>query len=197
MADLASQLAETASAWARLAAPIAEWTAKEIVSTTRTGRPIATRLTQNHKRALSSEIFVPKEKSSVVLPKMCSACGNTIPNRSEKCRSCLAKTLPQRLRKLAAKGRLLSHAETAEAERSRTQLANRENIRKWSNSDQPSWLTAKFYAEKIQPLLTPLSTSSIARELSVSRGYATEIRLGRVPHPRHWRSLAKLTGVSE
>ena len=197
MADLASQLAATASAWARLAAPVAEWTAKEIASTTRSGRPIATRLTQNHKRALSGEIFVPKEKSSVALPKMCGACGNTIPNRSKKCTVCLAKTLPQRLRKLAAKGRVLSHAETAEAKRSRTQLVNRENIRKWSGSDQPSWLTARFYAEKIQPLLKPLSITAIARDLAVSRGYATEIRLGRMPHPRHWLALAKLTRVSE
>jgi hypothetical protein len=46
MADLVSKLAETASAWARLVAPLAEWTVKEIASTTRTYRPTpATRLT--------------------------------------------------------------------------------------------------------------------------------------------------------
>ncbi len=134
MADLASQLAGTASAWARLAAPVAEWTAKEIVSTTRSGRPMPTRLTQNRRRALNGGMFVPREKSSVGLPNTCSVCGSTIPKRSKKCRVCLAETLPQRLRTLAAAGRVSAHSEEAEAKRSKTQLANRENIRKWSNS---------------------------------------------------------------
>jgi CRISPR-associated endonuclease Cas1 len=197
VAELATQLAETTSTWARLAAPLAEWAVKEIASTTRSGRMLpATRLTQNHRRALTGGEFNPKPRNSARLHNVCSACGNRIPNRSKTCTVCLAKTLPQRLRRLAAEGRVLSHAETAEAKRSRTQFTNRANIRKWSSSDQPAWLTARFYEQKIQPLLPPLSTTAIARHLSVSRGYATEIRLGRVPHPRHWRSLAKLTGVS-
>ena len=196
MADLATQLAETASTWARLAAPLAEWAVKEIASTTKNSRPApATRLTQNYKRALSGREFSPRPKDSVRLHNMCSICGNEIPSRSKKCRACLATTLPERLRKLAAEGRVSAHSEKAEAKRSKTQLANRENIRKWSSSEQPSWLTARFYAEKIQPLLIPLSTSAIARHLSVSRGYAAEIRLGRMPHPRHWLTLAKLTSV--
>jgi CRISPR-associated endonuclease Cas1 len=58
MADLASQLAETAST--RLVAPLAEWAVKEIASTTKTRKTIpATRLTQNHKRALTGRTFVP------------------------------------------------------------------------------------------------------------------------------------------
>jgi hypothetical protein len=197
MADLATQLAETVSTWARLAAPLAEWAVKEIASTTRNGRPApATRLTQNHKRALTGGEFNPRPKNSVQLDNLCGACGNAIPNRSKKCRVCLAKTLPQRLRTLAAEGRVSAHSEKAEAKRSRTQLANRENIRKWSSSEQPSWLTARFYAEKIQPRLIDLSVAAIARELAVSRGYATEVRRGRVPHPRHWQALVQLLGVS-
>jgi CRISPR-associated endonuclease Cas1 len=48
MAELASQLAETTSTWERLAAPLAEWIAKEIASMARTGRPIpALAITQN------------------------------------------------------------------------------------------------------------------------------------------------------
>jgi hypothetical protein len=180
-----------------LAAPIAEWIAKEIASTTRTiTRVPATRLTQNHKRALSGGTFVPITKNPVRPAKVCSVCGNEIQNRSAKCRLCLTEALPQRLRRLASKGRLSSHTDKAEAKRSETQSANHEIGRNWSSSDQPSWLTAKFYAEKIQPLLDPLSVSAIARDLAVSRGYATEIRRGRVPHPRHWQGLAKLLGVA-
>jgi hypothetical protein len=55
MADLATQLADTTSTWARLVAPVAEWAMKEFASTTRTRKSIsATRLTQNHRRASKS-----------------------------------------------------------------------------------------------------------------------------------------------
>jgi CRISPR-associated protein Cas1 len=198
MADLASQLAETASTWARLIAPLAEWAVKEIASTTKTRRSIpATRLTQNHKRALTGGMFIPKPKNSVKLQNMCNVCGNEIQNASEQCRFCAVEVSTQRLARAASEGRVVSHTSKAEAKRSRTQLANHATLREWSASDQPSWLTARFYAEKIQPLLIPLSSRAIARHLTVSRGYATEIQRGRVPHPRHWQALAKLSGASK
>ena len=67
----------------------------------------------------------------------------------------------------------------------------------WKPSDQPSWLTKRFYLEKIQPLLASLSGTAIAKALNVSRAYANEIRKGRLPHPRHWKALAVLSGLSE
>ena len=51
-------------------------------------------------------------------------------------------------------------------------------------------------SEKIQPLLVSLSASAIARHISVSRWYAGRIREGYRPHPRHWKALAELVGVS-
>jgi len=88
MADLTSELSQTALTWARLAAPIAEWIAKEIASTTRTATPIpATRLTQNHKRALSGGMFTAGVRDSVKPQNACSVCGNEIPNRSKKCKA--------------------------------------------------------------------------------------------------------------
>jgi hypothetical protein len=197
MADLASQLAETASTWARLVAPLAEWAVKEIASTTRTRMPIpATRLTQNRKLELSGGTFAATSRSPAKPPNTCSVCGNDIPNRSKKCKVCWADNLPQRLRRIASENRASAHTETAEAKRSETQKANHEVLHKWSSSDQPSWLTATFYAERVRPLLASLSVGTIARGLAVSRGYATEIRRGRLPHPRHWQVLAKLAGVS-
>jgi CRISPR-associated endonuclease Cas1 len=195
MADLASQLAETTSIWARLVAPIAEWTVKEIASTTRTRRQAPpTRLTQNRKRALTGGMFIPRPKNSVRLQNMCRVCGNEIRNGIEQCRFCAAEVSTQRLTRVASQGRAVSHTATAEAKRSKTQLANHATLQEWSASDQPSWLTAKFYAEKIQPLVGDLSSSAIVRHLAVSRGYAAEIRRGRVPHSRHWQTLAKLCG---
>jgi hypothetical protein len=87
----------------------------------------------------------------------------------------------------------VSHTAAAETKRSQTQLAIHATRRKWSASDQPSWLTEKFYAEEIHPKLSSLSSSAIVQHLTVSRGYAAEIRRGRVPHPRHWQTLAKMT----
>ncbi len=193
-----TQLADADSTWARLVAPLAEWVVKEIASTARTRRSSpATRLTQNNKRAVFGGISLPKLKSSVREQNMCSDCGNDIHNRHKKCSVCAVESSAQRLTIAASGGRVASHRHKAEARRSKTQLINHANRREWSPSDQPTWLTAKFYAEKIQPLLVPLSSGAISRYLAVSRGYATEIRHGRVPHPRHWKPLARLIGLSE
>lgn len=66
----------------------------------------------------------------------------------------------------------------------------------WKPSDQPAWLTDTFYSEKVQPVLSAISASAIARQISVSRWYAGRIREGYRPHPRHWQALAVLAGVS-
>jgi hypothetical protein len=198
MADLAIQLAETASTWARLVAPLAEWAAKEIASTTKIRRqPPQTRLTQNRKRALTGGTFIPSPTNSVTLQNMCSVCGNEIRNGIEQCWFCAMEVSTRRLTRVASEGRVVSHTDKAAAKRSKTQLANHATLQEWSASDQPSWLTAKFYAEKMQPLLADLPNGAIVRHLTVSRGYANEIRHGRVPHPRHWQSLAKLLRLSE
>jgi hypothetical protein len=198
MADLVSQLAETASTWARLVAPLAEWAVKEIASTTKMRRqPPATRLTQNCKRALTGGTFVSKAERSVRPPNMCSACGNEIHAATKKCNHCALEDSTEQLRRAASEGRAASHTSEAEAKRSKTRQTNAATLREWSASDQPSWLTEAFYTEKMQPLLAPMSSRAIARQLAVSRGYATEIRHGRVPHPRHWLTLARLTALSE
>jgi hypothetical protein len=199
MADLASKLAETASTWARLVAPLAEWTTKQIASTTRTSRKPspATRLTQRHKRALTDGIFPPAPKPPVKLQIVCRACGDAISDGHEKCVPCSLQSSTQNLIKAAVKGRIASHTSEAEAKRSMTQLINHSSRQEWSQSNQPSWLTPEFYAETIQPLVASSSSQAIARRLAVSRGYATEIRHGRVPHPRHWLALAEFAGLSK
>jgi len=67
----------------------------------------------------------------------------------------------------------------------------------WKPSDQPEWLTEKFYITKIQPVLASMSASAIARTISVSRWYAGRIREGYRPHQRHWKALATLAGFPE
>ena len=58
------------------------------------------------------------------------------------------------------------------------------------------WLTEDVYSRKIQPLLAGMSTSAIASNIGVSRWYASRIRKGYRPHPRHWVMLAELAGFT-
>ena len=66
----------------------------------------------------------------------------------------------------------------------------------WDASSQPAWLTREIFSQRIRPLLASISTSAIRSRIRVSRWYASRIRQGYCPHPRHWRALAKLVKVS-
>jgi hypothetical protein len=93
-------------------------------------------------------------------------------------------------------GRQTAHSPEAQLKRANTQRKNALAQHDWKPSDQPAWLTEKFYSETVQPLLAAMSSSAIARQISVSRWYAGRIREGYRPHPRHWKALAGLVGVS-
>jgi hypothetical protein len=93
-------------------------------------------------------------------------------------------------------GRQTANNPEAQVKRANTQRRNALAQHAWKPSDQPAWLTDKFYCEKVQPLLATISASVIARQISVSRWYAGRIREGYRPHPRHWQALAELVGVS-
>jgi CRISPR-associated protein Cas1 len=195
MAEMVSQLAETAPMWARLVAPLSEWAVKEIASTTRTRSAApATRLTQNNKRALTGRTFAPSTNGSVRLPNVCCGCGDPIGDANARCPSCSLESLAPLFSKAASEGRIASHSREAETKRSETQRAKHASRREWSPTDQPSWLTEECYAVRIQPLLAALPNHKIAQHLAVSIGYAAEIRRGRIPHPQHWHGLARLAG---
>jgi hypothetical protein len=54
-----------------------------------------------------------------------------------------------------------------------------------------------MYRREIQPRLKGVALSALASALGISIPYAVDVRKGRrVPHPRHWLSLALLAGVS-
>jgi CRISPR-associated endonuclease Cas1 len=196
--ELATQLAETSSTWRRHVAPIAEWIAKEIAGTAKARKCFfpATRLTQNHKRETKGATPYSPQEKSVKIKKLCAVCGSQLANQTRMCKVCGIEHSTEHLIKAAPRGRIAAHTPEAESKRSKTQLAKQRDLRKWSPSHQPSWLTLEFYAEKIQPALGHLSNGAIGRRLNVSRGYAIEIKRGRIPHPRHWQTLAVLSGVS-
>jgi hypothetical protein len=94
-------------------------------------------------------------------------------------------------------GRIAGHTSEALAKEGRTQRQHAKARASWDASSQPSWLTAEFYSEKIQPKLAKMSSSFIASRIGVSRWYAGKIRQGYRPHPRHWQALAQLAGIRD
>jgi len=113
------------------------------------------------------------------------------------CASCVPAISKAELVKAARHGRVAAHSKEAEARRAETQRRQHAAKRAWQASDLPSWLNEEIYREKIQPRLVGVTVSTISRALGVSEPYAADIRAARrVPHPRHWLTLARLVGIS-
>jgi hypothetical protein len=188
MASFASQLAETSSTWAQGVAPIAEWVAKTLSSSFNHARRLGppTYLTQQHRREAKGAPPPPADRPPSP-PRICRSCGEGI-GRNQRCRACgwaspterrTAARPPALVKRQAVMSRRVAAAESA-----------------WRDSDQPTWLTQQVYQEQIQPQLRRVSLPRLAAALAISRTDATVIRDGRTPHPRHWRVLATLVGVS-
>jgi hypothetical protein len=128
---------------------------------------------------------------------LCRGCGKRILDGRTQCGKCAVSDSTERLVKAAAIGRQTANGPEAQLKRTNTQRQNALAQHSWKASDQAAWLTEACYLEKVQPLLAQVSTSAIARRISVSRWYAGRIREGYRPHPRHWLSLAKLVGAEE
>lgn len=197
MAEFGSRLSQTAPTWAQLIAPVAEWFALEICESVSTRRPtLPARLTQRRRREVKGGDSLPKTKLPSPPNRICRGCGKEIDRRSNNCRYCALSSNPDRIKEVARIGRVAAHSPGAEAKRAATQKINTQAVLDWDPSDQPSWLTQPFYIGKVQPILASTPVSSITKHLNVSVGYADQIRKGRIPHPRHWKALAELAGLT-
>jgi CRISPR-associated protein Cas1 len=196
MGSFAARLAETAPTWGRAVAPIAEWVARAFWSTIRKpDTPLATRLTQANKREAKGTACPPS--SNPPQPQnVCLGCGKAVAKGSTHCATCSVGISRKRMLEIARRGRVVAHEPRASARRRETKRRHDLALRNWSPSDQPDWLTDEMYANQIQPRLGDASLSEIASAIGVSILYASDIRRGRRPHPRHWQTLAHLVGVS-
>jgi CRISPR-associated endonuclease Cas1 len=198
MAPFAVQLSKTAPMWGRAVGPIAEWVARAFWSTIRKpNAPFATRLTQGNKRQAKGAPPLPPSINAPRRANLCRGCGKSIQDGSANCVSCSVDDATRNMLNAARIGRQTANAPEAQVKRANTQRKNALAQHAWKASGQPAWLSEKVYLEQIQPLLASMSTSTIARTISVSRWYAGRIREGYRPHPRHWQSLAELVGVRE
>jgi len=198
MADLASRLGETALKWRAEVAPIAEWFAQAVVSTSpdSTLRGPRTRLTRQRWRESMGRNPLPPEKPLPLVPKVCPTCGAPVSQRRTHCKACAVAVSTAALVKGAQAGRIAARSPEAMALRSAASKRQNEALRAWNPADQPAWLTDECYMTRIQPLLAQLTRPRIAEALGVGIVYAGEIRNGKcVPHPRHWLKLAELVGL--
>jgi CRISPR-associated endonuclease Cas1 len=193
MDSLASKLSETAPTWARLVAPTVEWFARELVQTAKAERSgVPARLTQQHRREVKGAAPLPKVKRTPRPSKICLNCGAELRSDKTHCKRCSQHMSEERMPDVARLGRVAAQKPEARAKRSATQRINGLARYSWKASDQPSWLTERFFCQKVQPVLPSLRGTAIANALSVSRAYANELRKGRLPHPRHWHALVDL-----
>ena len=197
---LATRLAETAPTWGRAVAPLAEWVVRALWKTTnkptRRAAP-ATRLTQHRRR----QAKVCTSTTTVSLPpsppSICRGCGARIKSRKNYCATCGVTVSKEGLIEAAKLGRIAGHSPEARARQAEKQRQHAAEVKKWKPSDQPDWLTEGFYREKIQPCLAAITVPTISSALRVSEPYAARIRANRyLPHPRHWKMLAGLVGIS-
>jgi CRISPR-associated endonuclease Cas1 len=199
MASFTAHLSETAPIWGRAVAPFAEWVTRTLWSSSaklvREPAP-PTRLTQRTRREVKCAAPLPPPIRAPRRENLCPECGKTIRPESTKCTHCAVEDATKNMLDAARSGRQTANCAEAQLKRANTQRKNALAQHGWKSSDQPAWLTEKFYLEKIQPPLAAMSASAIAREISVSRWYAGRIREGYRPHARHWRSLAGLVRVS-
>ncbi len=194
--SLAIKLCETSDAWRRLVAPVAEYVAQEIwssISRPTSGlarRGLATRLTQRAKcEVKGSEVTTTKNPKP---EHVCTDCGVPIKPRRSHCPNCSIEVATERLEHAAQVGRIAARTPSARAKHVASHLRHVEARSAWDPSTQPSWLTSEVFSQKVQPLLATVPTAAIRSLTGVSRWYASRIRQGYRPHPRHWQALAEL-----
>jgi CRISPR-associated endonuclease Cas1 len=199
MGPFAVRLSETASIWRSAVAPIAEWVARQFWSTTQRriqSSRAPTHLTQAHRRDAkggSSEASVRLAQPS---ENLCPGCGKIIRSESMACVRCALPNSTANMLNAARIGRVTANCPEANAKRATKARKNALAQHSWKDSDQPAWLTPELFVEKIRPLLSSVPMSAIRSALGVSKWYASKIRQGYRPHPRHWETLAGLVDIS-
>jgi len=197
MSPMCKKLSETIAIWRKLVAPWAEFLARSLWTGVKSGRNSSppTRLTQQRRIQGKGKVV----KVSVQHPKadhLCRGCGKAITAGRTHCGNCAISGATERLLNASELGRLAARKPEARAKHVASRQRHAKACSEWDASMQPDWLTDQVYTKKIQPLLMRKSSSDIAKRLGVSRWYAGRIREGYRPHPRLWRALATLAGVS-
>lgn len=199
MGPFAVRLSETAPIWRRAVAPVAEWVTKQFWSTTQKRAQMTqapTHLTQAHRREAKGSSSETGVRVAPPTENLCPGCGKNIRSESTTCVRCGVPTSIENMLNAARIGRQTANGPEAQAKRVIKARKNALKQHSWKESEQPAWLTPELFEGKIQPLLSSVPMSVIRSALGVSKWYASKVRQGYRPHPRHWQALAKLVRFS-
>lgn len=200
MGSFVEQLSGTSQMWQRAVAPQAEWIARTLWkcrTQSRRTKPLATRLTQTQRRIAQGGNPSPPIVSGPMPLQVCPNCGEHLKRGTTYCARCVKEVSRKNLSEVAELGRIAAQSADAASRRAITQTKQHALRKAWNASETPDWLTVKTYCEELMPHLDKIQVSVIASALAVSLPYATDIRKGkRIPHPRHWQTLAQLVGAS-
>jgi CRISPR-associated protein Cas1 len=197
---LAKKLCETANTWRRLAAPVAEWVAQALWNCSRSSargeQVLPTRLTRRRKSEGRGNTFTMRTNIFLRHPKICAVCGaEGVTGRH--CGACATEAARRTMADIASLSHMKPKSKKEKARISRLLSNHAVANTWWDPSSLPSWLTEECYVRRIQPLLRTKKVREIAEAIQVSELHAGYIRSGRRrPHPRHWRALAELVGIS-
>lgn len=197
---LAKKLCETADTWRRFAGPVAEWVAQSLWNSSRNPakreQVLPTRLTQRRKSESRGNTFKMRTNMFPRHQKICADCGADVVN-GRYCGACSAEAARRTMADIASLSHMKPKSKKEKARISKVLSTHAVANTWWDPSSLPSWLTEECYVQRIQPLLKAKKVREIAAAIQVSELYAGFIRSGRRrPHPRHWRALAELVGIS-
>src|SRR6516225_8172186 len=157
---------------------------------------LSTRLTQTRRSQAKAGNLVASTPRIPQTKARCPLCGSAVTTGSVYCAKCVPDVNRDNLLRQAKLGQIATHSAIAEARRSATRKKQAEAQRKWDSSTLPKWLDEDFYRRETLPRLSNFPVKKIRQAIDVSHPYATLIKRGdRIPHPRHWLALAKLTDV--
>jgi len=156
MSSLAIKLCETSGVWRKQVAPMAEYVAQELSSSvykpasmSNVARQlIATRLTQRNKREAKGAPLLPPSVRAPRRDNLCRGCGITISDGRTNCATCAVGDATKNMLDAARIGRQTANGPQAQVKRADTQRKNALAQHAWKPSDQPTWLTEKFYRRK-------------------------------------------------
>ncbi len=192
MAEFAAQLAESAPAWAKSLAPVVDYVIRALLASASSARSEIVFQSSNWKARSAAHQATLKPQ------RLCPSCGSNVNPESRLCYHCSVNWSTEGLMEAARRGRAAAHTSKAQERRSKTQSRQEAARRGWLAAKHPAWLDEKFYRTQILPRLATIPYRTIAARIGVCEPYAAGIRAGRrLPHPRHWEVLAKLTGVAD
>ena len=152
MASLAVRLSETAPAWGRAVAPVAEWVAPNFWTKHRkppVGEKLrATHLTQRRRSEGRGSDFVLKATPAPRPQNVCAGCGVTT-KEGQNCPKCGREISRDKLIELAKLGRIAAHSPKSQKKQAETQRRHRAAPqREWPSDTKPDWLTLGAYGGK-------------------------------------------------